>query len=307
MDTVITVLAYADDMVLIAPTQAGLQQLINITNKWCSKWRLQINSSKTKVMHVRGRSTKKTEYKFTCNSEILDIVNFYKYLGFTLSDDGKVNLGSEILAKARERALGGVINTIKKNGDMSYRTFRKLYDTCVVPVVDYCGGIWGIQPNSQKMLKKVDRVQQRAQRFFLGIDRRSPIARYEGDMPMLKGTECRIINSLRFFNNIVKLPKNRLVRKVFKIGKSLGNNTWAKNVKYWLDQLGMSNAWENETVVDLTSATDKLWKLRETECYEEVLSKPKLRTYATFKKELAVANHITSCIPKKQRSSHTMP
>ena len=35
--TMFTVLACVDDLVLVAPTQAGLQQLLNITEKWCKK------------------------------------------------------------------------------------------------------------------------------------------------------------------------------------------------------------------------------------------------------------------------------
>ena len=43
-------LAYADDIVLLSTSQKGLQKALDITEKYCEKWRLTINHSKTKSM-----------------------------------------------------------------------------------------------------------------------------------------------------------------------------------------------------------------------------------------------------------------
>ena len=77
----ISVLAYADDLVLVGPTQAGLQQLINITESWCHRNCLCVNEQKTKVMHVRPKGVAKTQYNFTYKGNRLDSVEEYKYLG----------------------------------------------------------------------------------------------------------------------------------------------------------------------------------------------------------------------------------
>ena len=82
-ETLVTVLAYANDLVLIAPTQAGLQQLINITERWCKTWRLQVNSDKTKIMHVRNSGVAETKYKFTYQGTELDksiVINIWVLL-----------------------------------------------------------------------------------------------------------------------------------------------------------------------------------------------------------------------------------
>ncbi len=47
----ISVLAYADDLALMAESEADLQKLLDILYDWCAKWRLAINIDKTKVMH----------------------------------------------------------------------------------------------------------------------------------------------------------------------------------------------------------------------------------------------------------------
>ena len=43
-------LAYADDIVILSKSKEGLQKALGITEKYCEKWRLTINHSKTKSM-----------------------------------------------------------------------------------------------------------------------------------------------------------------------------------------------------------------------------------------------------------------
>lgn len=45
-DMNLSILLYADDIVLIAENEVNLQNMLNIMSLWCSKWRLTINSEK---------------------------------------------------------------------------------------------------------------------------------------------------------------------------------------------------------------------------------------------------------------------
>ena len=45
-------LLYADDLVLIAETPNDIQLLIDIWNTWANKWRLTINTKKSKIMNL---------------------------------------------------------------------------------------------------------------------------------------------------------------------------------------------------------------------------------------------------------------
>ena len=49
--TIISVLQYADDIVLIAPTEENLQLMLDTMNSWCRKWKLTVNQEKPKVIH----------------------------------------------------------------------------------------------------------------------------------------------------------------------------------------------------------------------------------------------------------------
>ena len=52
------ILLYADDTVLLAESQENQQQSINLMERYCSMWKLNINVSKTKIT-VFSRGKKK--------------------------------------------------------------------------------------------------------------------------------------------------------------------------------------------------------------------------------------------------------
>ena len=80
----INALLYADDLVLISPTKDGLQRQIDTLHEYCKKWRLKINSTKTKSM-VFNRGNKIIKADFTVAGVPIEKVKSFTYLGFTIS------------------------------------------------------------------------------------------------------------------------------------------------------------------------------------------------------------------------------
>ena len=78
-DEVISHILWADDLVLMSDSQEGLQRQLNGLFKFCSRFQMVVNQTKTKVM-VFGKGSKNTN-NFTFNGEQLEIVKEYKYLG----------------------------------------------------------------------------------------------------------------------------------------------------------------------------------------------------------------------------------
>ena len=50
-------LLYADDIVILSETAEGLQKGLHILKDYCDKWKLIINTSKTKIMVFRKGGT----------------------------------------------------------------------------------------------------------------------------------------------------------------------------------------------------------------------------------------------------------
>ncbi len=143
-ELLVSVLAFADDIVLLAETPEDLQKLISIVHKWSSKWRFIINPEKSQIVHYRNAPKGRTTFKFILheNGPNLQIVDSYKYLGVYLDEFLTFSHTTEVLATAGGRALGSMINKFRSLTDMGHSTYSKLYESLVAPVTDYGSAIW---------------------------------------------------------------------------------------------------------------------------------------------------------------------
>ena len=82
------IIAYADDIVLLAPSVTALQILINEVNELTWKLGLSINKEKTKCMVFKTSKLKSDPNKhFQIDNKDIEYVNTIKYLGFMLQSD----------------------------------------------------------------------------------------------------------------------------------------------------------------------------------------------------------------------------
>ena len=73
---------YADDLVLISPSSAGLSQLLRECEKFGTRHDVKYNAKKSAVMIYRSMTLKGcTIPNFNLNGMILHVVASYKYLG----------------------------------------------------------------------------------------------------------------------------------------------------------------------------------------------------------------------------------
>ena len=100
----ILILLFADDTVLFGNSKNDLQFALNKFENYCDKWRLSVNTSKTKVMiFSEGILSKKVKFYFK-NAEI-EIVNVYKYLGVLLARSGSYFQAKKHIANQANAAL----------------------------------------------------------------------------------------------------------------------------------------------------------------------------------------------------------
>ena len=82
------IIAYADDIVLLAPSANALRLLLNEISSCASEIELSFNYEKSKVMIFRSnsRKTEPTSSGFVINDRSLEVVKSVKYLGYIISD-----------------------------------------------------------------------------------------------------------------------------------------------------------------------------------------------------------------------------
>ena len=79
---------YADDLVLISPSSAGLSQLLRECEKFGTRHDVKYNAKKSAVLIYRSMTLKGcTIPNFNLNGMILHVVASYKYLGHYITDD----------------------------------------------------------------------------------------------------------------------------------------------------------------------------------------------------------------------------
>ncbi|CAG2189455.1 unnamed protein product [Mytilus edulis] len=81
------------------------------------------------------------------------------------------------LVTASSRALGALTSKYYQIDGLDYETFTKLFSSMVTPVMDYSSGVWGY-----KIYDKLETLQNRAIRTFLGVGKSAPNPAICGDM-----------------------------------------------------------------------------------------------------------------------------
>ncbi len=294
---IISVLAYADDLVLIAESEADLQSLLNILQNWCFKWRLAVNVDKTKIMHFRNKNMILTNVNFTINGQSLEIVEQYKYLGIIMDEHAGFQKTADLLAGSAGRALGSVINKIKANKDLGFKSYTTLFDSCVAPILLYGSGVWGL-----KSYKVCEDLVLRACRFYSGIHRLAPIPGIQGDFGWWDVRSRHILEAIRLFNRLITMNNNRVNKKVFLWDKALSKENWNSGFKSILLDLGLENYWTNQTVIPLELTKLRIQSKLERDWQHHCSTKDKLRTYRTFKTDMDTAVPLNCNLPKFQRS-----
>ena len=71
-------LLFADDLVLLADSETGMQDSMNKLDEYCKLWELEINAEKTKVV-VFGKTRNPSAFKI--GSKTIHCDTSYKYLG----------------------------------------------------------------------------------------------------------------------------------------------------------------------------------------------------------------------------------
>ena len=137
---------------------------------------------------------------------------------------------------------------------MGYHTYTKLFTTCIVPILDYCSAVWGHTDCS-----KIDQIQSRAMRVYLGVNRYAPLLGIIGDMGWTPGAIRRKIETIRLWNRLIEMDENRITKKVFMdIYNQNLENTWCFYVKTIFSDLEEENVYRSVCTYDLKILKDKL-------------------------------------------------
>ena len=209
-DHKVSLLVYADDIALMADSEANLQCMLDALYAWSTKWGLLVNNDKSPIVHFRNPSVPKSNYVFMYGTEQLHIVSQYKYMGLILTECLDYNVMSKMVSKAASRALGLLIAKSKAYGGMPYQCFTKCFDALVRPIINYGASIWGTRSFSC-----IEAVLNRACRFFMGLGRYAPNCGIQGDMGWAPVLQDQWAAVTRQWCRLANMNNNRITKYIF--------------------------------------------------------------------------------------------
>ena len=143
----INCLMYADDVILLSETPAGLQNSLSHLQKYCTKWGLEVNTKKTKSL-IFNNTGKLDTNVFTFNNNNIENVRHYFYLGVNFSITGSFTEAKNVLYKKGLKAFFKIRKCFEHHKP-KIKTILHVFDHTVKPVLLYGSEVYLLQINSR--------------------------------------------------------------------------------------------------------------------------------------------------------------
>lgn len=138
-----------------------LQNDLNHLVDWSTRWGMDFNTGKCKVMHI-GRNNPRVIYEM--GGEVLEVVEVERDLGVLVSHDLKVSKQCVKSSSMANKMLGMILRCFTSR---DRKVLVPLYKAIVRPHLDYCVQVW--RPHLVKDIKLLEDVQHRATRWVDGV------------------------------------------------------------------------------------------------------------------------------------------
>ena len=221
---VINHLCYADDTALFTPSAKSLQLLIKTCEKIGNELDIKFNVNKTKCMIFKTKRYNDISITFQLYNREIELVENFKYLGITISNDLKDN----IEMKNQYRSICTRSNMlIRKFGNCSNKVKVNLFKT-------YCTSIYGLSLwcNFNKRIININRVcYNNSLRFLLNLDRFCSASEMCASRNIPSFNELIRLRQFSFKNNISNTC-NSLIEAVSSC-EYINSTIW----KYWRESL----------------------------------------------------------------------
>ena len=302
----VNILLYADDIVLFASNEADLQFLLNIVEIWCEKWRLEVNMTKTNILHVRAKRKPQSKFMFLFNRNPVSYCQFYKYLGCTINEFLDFNFTTQVQADSAGRALSSIITKMIKNQGFPFNVYSILYQACVCSISEYGSEVFGFQEYDCTL-----KLHLRAARGFLGLPKNITSFGLISELDWLMPQYQTQIKMIRHFGRLLKTSDHRLMKRIYFWDKCLNESgkitSWTSEIQSILYDNNLNHVYDAHQIFPVKNIVTQLkCKLLEQQQFivENVcLSKPKLRTFIEFKDFKTVPPHIYKPLSFLQRKT----
>ena len=230
-------LRFADDIDLLAGSNAELQELTNRLVGSAEAYGMELNKDKCKVM---SNSKDNIRTNITMQGEQLEEVDSFKYLGAILTKDGRST--SEIRTRIAMAANAlARLDEIWKSKEIWFPTKFKLYKTLVLSIFLYGCETWTL---TAETTKKIQAFENKCLRRLLGISWKDHKTNehVHDQVTLLAGPYEKLLQivkrrKLTWFGHISRHDSmaKEILQGTLEGGRRRGrqNKTWMDNIKEW--------------------------------------------------------------------------
>ena len=225
-------LRYADDTVLIAPSDAELQDILNRVADISAKYGLMLNANKTKTM-MAGKELKRIE--IYAGDELLEQVEQFTYLGAAIAEDASSEADIRTrIAIARSTMIK--YTTLWKDRNIKLNTKARLMKTLIWSIFTYGCETWTLKAADEKRIAAFEMWCIRRMLRVSWVDRKTNewcLNKASMTRQLLVTVKLR---KLKFFGHIVR---HSSLEKTIMEGQMEGRRSRGRQRLQWIDNIRM--------------------------------------------------------------------
>lgn len=233
----IFMLAYADDVAIVAHSPEELKDMLKCLLRYSSARDLVISTGKSKVMRF-SRGGAKSKQKWVCGTETLEEVNRFLYLGFMFQGNGSHNAHVKEMSSRAASQVSRVWSLAERKFPENFMVRMQMFTSLVEPTALYGCEIFGFQ-----VYEELERIQRKYIRWTLGLppwSRNDLIMKEARRYPVSLITATRAAQyEERILNGRCEIAKECLEES---LEEGCGASRARSRTAYW-NHMGFSASW----------------------------------------------------------------
>ena len=277
---------YADDIVIFANDEQGLQKGLDVLHNYCQKWKLKVNVNKTKIMVFRCGGLLRRNLAFLYDGKQIEIVQRFTYLGIVFTIRGSFSVMFETLAGQARKAIFKLNKYLYKFTNVSPKHYIELFDKLIKPVLHYGAEIWGFSNSNM-----IERVHLQFCKTLLGVKRTTQNDFVYGELGRLDLKHYRLISIIKYWFKILACDNTKYIKNVYSMMLNdlevrQNKQNWASSVRTLLQTLGFNDVWYFQGVGNVNMFLS-IFKQRVSDTFlqnwnEGIANSSRARSYSLF-------------------------
>lgn len=285
--TDILMLAYADDIVILANSPKDVQKKLTALESYCQANKLQINCDKTKVLYFHKGRNKTVNMNFHCEGQPIETVNSYEYLGILFSSSGLFRNHASSIKNKANIVNANIRNLLATTKTSTHAPKMKLFHSVLLPSILYAAETWSLRYMD---LIEICQIKFFKNLFYWPQNTPSHVARLEIGLTKLN---VKILSlTLNWWSKILLMPESRYPKACYQRLLRLDGTTasskynWATQLKSILTSCGSDNIWLSQNPLEIKQNFDEILENYTKLLYAEDIQRIENSTHCPLYKDL---------------------